>query len=478
MKKRMFSIILAILICIQLCSTAAFSSFDEPSIEYEEFPTEYSVSTYEEIKTKIQEAILLRIERITFEYESKEDIPKPDFLELIKEACEHTGVPTHGDSLYNAVTRRSYHYTSYSLESHKSFTLTYNFTYKTNFEEETLLTEKINEAITSFGFTDSTSDYEKVKTIYSFIINHVEYDYKNLNDPNEKQKYTPYAAMVKGKAVCSGYALLFYRMCLEVGVDCRYIDNDNHAWNIVKLNDLYYNVDATWGDGNYDKYFLKGSKNFPNHTPDSSYTTPEFQAEYPISEEDFDPTRLPPPPPPDPGKDGFLDVEESDWFYTPVLWAKTEGVTGGKTETTFAPEESCTRAQVVTFLWAANGKPEPASMENPFADVPNDAWYLKPVLWAVENGITGGVSEGKFGPEQTCTRAQIVTFLYAAVGKPAVEGKSTFSDVANTDWFVKPVLWAAQNDVTGGIGNGQFGPNNTCTRGQVVTFLYKVYGNK
>ena len=144
-------------------------------------------------------------------------------------------------------------------------------------------------------------------------------------------------------------------------------------------------------------------------------------------------------------------------------------------DTTFAPEEACTRAQVVTFLWAANGKPEPASMNNPFTDVSDDAWYLKPVLWAVEQGITTGTSETTFGPEQTCTRAQIATFLYAAAKKPAVSGKSPFADVANTDWFAKPVIWAKEAGVTGGISDTQFGPNQVCTRAQVVTFLYKVY---
>ena len=172
----------------------------------------------------------------------------------------------------------------------------------------------------------------------------------------------------------------------------------------------------------------------------------------------------------------FTDVRETDWYFAPIMWAKAAGVTGGKTETTFGPNDSCTRAQVVTFLWAAAGKPEPQSMNNPFTDVAANAWYLKPVLWAVEQGITGGVAEGKFGPEQTCTRAQIATFLYAAAGKPPVSGSSTFNDVADSDWFAKPVIWAAENNVTGGIGNNNFGPNNTCTRGQVVTFLYKVYG--
>ena len=171
----------------------------------------------------------------------------------------------------------------------------------------------------------------------------------------------------------------------------------------------------------------------------------------------------------------FTDVLESDWFYEPVLWAVENKVTGGKTETTFAPNEGCTRAQVVTFLWAANGKPEPTT-ENPFTDVSNDAWYLKPVLWAVEQGITTGVTATEFGPDQTCTRAQIATFLWAANGKPAVSGKSEFIDVADGDWYAAPIIWAKENDITGGIGEGKFGPNETCTRAQVVTFMKKVYG--
>ena len=174
----------------------------------------------------------------------------------------------------------------------------------------------------------------------------------------------------------------------------------------------------------------------------------------------------------------FTDVAESDWFFGPVMWAKENGVTGGTSATTFSPEDGCTRAQVVTFLWAANGKPEPKMALNPFDDVRETDWFYQPVLWAVENGITGGVSKTLFGPEQTCTRAQIVTFLYAAAGKPEITAASTFKDVADNDWFAKPVIWAAEHEVTGGIGDGKFGPNNTCTRGQVVTFLFKVYGNK
>ena len=183
-----------------------------------------------------------------------------------------------------------------------------------------------------------------------------------------------------------------------------------------------------------------------------------------------------PEPTPAPVVNPFTDVRESDWFYRPVMWAVQSGVTGGKTATTFAPYEGCTRAQVVTFLWAANGKPAPKTMENPFTDIQATDWYYNAVLWAVEQGITTGISADKFGPDRICTRAQIATFLWAAQGKHAVNASSEFVDVADTDWYATPIIWAKENDVTGGIGNGKFGPNDTCTRAQVVTFLNKVYG--
>ena len=181
-------------------------------------------------------------------------------------------------------------------------------------------------------------------------------------------------------------------------------------------------------------------------------------------------------PTPPAGDNPFTDIPDNAWYAAPVLWAKENNVTGGTSPTTFGPDDSCTRAQVVTFLWAANGRPDPISMNNPFEDVSDAAWYCKAVMWAVEQGITTGISTTEFGPNNTCTRAQIATFLYAAAGKPEVKGSSIFDDVADDAWYAKPIIWAAENEVTGGIGEGKFGPNNTCTRAQVVTFLYKVYG--
>jgi hypothetical protein len=172
----------------------------------------------------------------------------------------------------------------------------------------------------------------------------------------------------------------------------------------------------------------------------------------------------------------FVDVLDGDYFFDPVMWALDHQVTAGVDDTHFGPNNDCTREQIVTFLWAANGKPEPAGTESPFSDVASDAWYYKPVMWAVEHGYTSGMGDGSFGVGQACTRAQAMTFLWASKGKPAPSSmESPFGDVSSGDWFCKPILWAAENGITKGIGNGLFGVNHTCTRAQIITFLYKAY---
>ena len=173
-----------------------------------------------------------------------------------------------------------------------------------------------------------------------------------------------------------------------------------------------------------------------------------------------------------------MDVTPTDYFADPVLWAINHepAITAGVGVHSFGPNNPCTREQIVTFLWAANGKPAPAGTGSTFSDVPADAWYYKPVMWAVENGYTSGMGDGSFGVGQPCTRAQAMTFLWAAKGKPAPSSlESTFSDVSSGDWFCKAILWAAENGITKGIGDGLFGVNNTCTRAQIITFLYKAY---
>ena len=169
----------------------------------------------------------------------------------------------------------------------------------------------------------------------------------------------------------------------------------------------------------------------------------------------------------------FSDLAPSDFCYDAVMWAVGRDITGGIGNYTFAPNLPCTRAQAVTFLWRAAGSPEPETRAMPLTDVPVGSYYYNAVLWAIENGITEGTSDTTFSPDATCSRAQIVTFLWRAGGSPAASGNSAFTDVASDAYYAAAVKWAEKNDVTGGIGGGLFGSNNNCTRGQIVTFIYR-----
>ena len=170
----------------------------------------------------------------------------------------------------------------------------------------------------------------------------------------------------------------------------------------------------------------------------------------------------------------FYDVPNNAYYYEAVKWAAENGITGGVGNSLFAPNQPCTRAQIVTFLWRAASSPEPKNMSN-FSDVPADSYYAKAVAWAVENGITTGTGDGsKFSPDATCTRAQSVIFLFRA-SKASANGAPAFSDVAATAYYAEAVKWATDNGITNGIGDNLFGSDNDCTRAQIVTFLYRMY---
>jgi len=169
----------------------------------------------------------------------------------------------------------------------------------------------------------------------------------------------------------------------------------------------------------------------------------------------------------------FTDVHKRSYYYDAVNWAVTEGITNGVTATTFVPDMSCTRAQAVTFLWRAAGSPKPNSTEMPFTDVAANSYYYDAVLWAVENGITIGTSTTTFTPNAQCTRGQIVTFLWRSTGMPAVNGTAGFTDVADDAYYAAAVRWAVENGITYGTGTGTFSPDAKCTRAQIVTFLYR-----
>ena len=170
----------------------------------------------------------------------------------------------------------------------------------------------------------------------------------------------------------------------------------------------------------------------------------------------------------------FYDVPNGAYFYEAVKWAVKNGITTGVGNDLFAPEQPCTRAQIVTFLWRAAGSPEPKGAASGMTDVVSGSYYEKAVAWAIENGITTGTTTSTFSPDATCTRAQAVTFLARAL-KAKAASAAEFSDVPTGSYFADAVAWAAANGVTEGIGGGLFGSDNDCTRGQIVTFLYRAY---
>jgi len=169
----------------------------------------------------------------------------------------------------------------------------------------------------------------------------------------------------------------------------------------------------------------------------------------------------------------FTDVTPGAYYYDAVLWVVEKGVTTGTTATTFSPEATCTRAQTVTFLWRAAGSPSPSSTNNPFTDVTPGEYYYDAVLWAVEQGITAGTSATTFSPDATVTRGETVTFLHRANGMPIADSNCSFTDIDSSAYYYNAVLWAVEKNVTTGTSNTTFGPDESCTRGQIVTFLYR-----
>ena len=167
----------------------------------------------------------------------------------------------------------------------------------------------------------------------------------------------------------------------------------------------------------------------------------------------------------------FKDVKEGDAFYDEILWAADKGIINGDGTGNYNPNDGITRAQIVMILWNAAGNKE-ASKPSGFADVKEDAWYAKAVAWAVENGITNGTDLG-FEPDRVCTRAEIVTFLHRANNKPAPAAAASFTDLTQ-DWYKDAVAWAVENGITKGVGDNRFAPNDTCTRGQAAAFMYRL----
>ena len=172
----------------------------------------------------------------------------------------------------------------------------------------------------------------------------------------------------------------------------------------------------------------------------------------------------------------FTDVPANAFYYNPVKWALEKKITAGVSDTLFGSADKCNRAQAVTFLWSAAGKPEPTITSHPFTDVPAGSFCEKAVLWALEKNITSGTDETHFSPLATCNRATIVTFLYKALGSPELTAaENPFEDIPDESWYTAPVLWAKEAGITSGTDATHFSPASLCNRAQMVTFLYSAY---
>lgn len=254
------------------------------------YANEEYTDSVEEAGAKIREGMKQREESIVIYFQAPE-YSKELLVEIANQALVHTGNPTEGDYLrwqYGSWTSSTSYYTKDSTDY---MTITYTYTYYTTSEQEAALDEKVDEVLTDLDVTNK-NDYQKIRATYDYICEHTVYDYDNLEDDEYKLKYTAYAALIDGKAVCQGYALLFYRLALELGVDSRLISGTGnggaHGWNITELNDVYYNLDTTWDAGESEySYFLKCDANFKGHERDEEYATEEFYASYPMAEEDY-----------------------------------------------------------------------------------------------------------------------------------------------------------------------------------------------
>ncbi len=289
--------------------------------------TEYA-DTVEEAGEQIREAMKQRQETVVVYYQAPE-YQDGILREIAEQALTHTGDPREGDYLrwqYGGWSAEGELRTS-AEDNMTYMTFTYTYTYYTTYEQEITVDEQVQKVLDELDVYDSGT-YHKIKAVYDYICQHTSYDYDNLNDQDYKLKYTAYAALVDGKAVCQGYALLFYRMALELGIDNRIVsgtgNQEPHGWNIVEINGLYYNADTTWDAGQSAySYFLKCDQNFEGHVRDDEYTTQEFYDLYPMGTEDYQFTQIDELAVPE-----IVSVYSKQQTTAKVTWTASEGAQG------------------------------------------------------------------------------------------------------------------------------------------------------
>lgn len=320
------------------------------------------------------------------------------------------------------------------------------------------------------------SDYDKARAIYNWVTANIEYDYDYYEGRKADCTIFPEEVLDSRLTVCDGYSRLTQALLQAQDIPAVRVvgqantvgwtpDGDtNHAWNLVCADGRWIYMDTTWGSPSGGN---SGSANldwFDTTALYFSFTHKAVSSHVDANGYDEDMT------PHSTAADTFSDVSETAYYAQPVQWAVEKGITAGTSSTTFSPDATCTTAEILTFLWRSQGQPEP-SIKNPFPDVAAGAYYADAAVWAYEKGLISGSA---FGGDIPATRAATVTYLWKLAGGPDA-GPAAFSDVAPSAEYAQAVAWAVSQDITGGTGGGNFSPDMTCTRSQIVTFLYRAY---
>ncbi len=411
--------------------------------------------------------------------------------------------------------------------SYSSYYAEYSVRYLSTASQEAEVAVAIEKALAELGISGK-SDYQKVKAIHDYIVNHVVY----LLD-GQNQRHSAYGAIIDGKAVCQGYASLFYRMCMETGIPTRIItgfgNGGAHAWNIVKLGDYWYNVDATWDDpitatGEQilrHTFFLKSEADFVDHEREEPYNTESFYREYPMGPVSYDesmdpgpvqtptpgikpdPTPTPgtgstPDPTPTPGTDPapdptstpapdqdwtFSDVAmiPGNWKYENIRFVNEKGIMTGMNAAQFKPDDQLTRAQFASVIYRLAGSPN-VSYKDIFSDVPAGQWYSNAIIWAYENKIVAGLGAGRYGIEDNITREQMARMLMelAKVQKYDTSDEADFTRFEDASqvsrWAAENMRWAVgAGIISGSTRDGKYymNPKGEATRAECAVMLTK-----
>lgn len=361
----------------------------------------------------------------------------------------------------------------------------YNIEYDTTLAQEQAFAARLQQVMDQLDLW-TRSDYYKYRGIYAYITENVRYDEETYSgSAPDKMGYTAYSALMNGKAVCQGYSALFYAMCQYMGLPVRMVSGEGdgrngwggHAWNIVQLGGLWYQVDATWDEGKAPskwEYFLM-PENMPRHRLDEEYTTAAWKQAYPMAATAYRPTAADELP-----VCRFRDIAASDYYYEAAWALSDQGIISGTGPYTFSADDGMTRAMMLTMLYRMAGSPA-VSGDTGFTDVAANAYYAQPVVWAVQQGIATGYGSGRFGPNDRITREQLAVFLYR-YAQQETSGEDTvdvilapFADQGQISAYARDALaWAVTEGVIQGMNGDRVRPQGTATRGQAATMLYRM----